>query len=116
MLQDFTDYQNLINGFGRTKSLIRHEMDPCAYWIFLREMPLARLGLIYAGLPTSTASIERVWSACGYLQDHRHRLTGDHFLTECYTRWNIMALASNASGETDLAMFPDMFDHPEGAN
>ena len=115
-MQDFTEYQNLINAFGRTKSLIRHEMDPCAYWVFLREMPLAKLGLVYAGLPTSTASIERVWSACGYLQDHRHRLTTDHFLTECHTRWNIMALTSNASGEPDVAIFPDMFDHPEVGN
>ena len=31
VLQDFTDYQNMINAFGRTKSLVRHEMDPCAY-------------------------------------------------------------------------------------
>ena len=53
-------------------------------------MPLARLGLIYAGLPTSTASIERVWSACGYLQDHRHRLprtTSSRNATQGGTSW-----------------------------
>ena len=113
VLQDFTDYQNLINAFGRTKSLIRHEMDPCAYWCFLREMPPAKLGVIYAGLPTSTASIERVWSACGYLHDHGQRSTGEHFLAECHARWNIMALTNNYTGEPDLPMFPDVFDHPE---
>ena len=113
VLRDFTNYKNLINAFGRTKSLIRLEMDPCAYWCFLREMPPAKLGVIYAGLPTSTASIERVWSACGYLHDHGQRSTGEHFLAECHARWNIMALTNNYTGEPDLPMFPDVFDHPE---
>ena len=96
VLQDFTEYQNLINAFGCTKSLVRHEMDPTAYWIFLREMPLAKLGLIYAGLPTSTGSIERVWSACGSLQDGRHiGCVGMHGLFACFTERHAKILSKN---------------------
>ena len=40
-------------------------------------------------------------------------LTKEHFLTRCYTRWNIMALTSSSSGEPDLPVVPDIFDHPE---
>ena len=31
---------------------------------------------------------ERLWSSCGFLHHGRTRLTEEHFLMECFTRWN----------------------------
>ena len=66
-LQSFTEYQNLMNEYARSKSLITKTMSPTVYWVYLKGLPLAAIGECFAGLPSSTGSVERLWSACGFL-------------------------------------------------
>ena len=61
----------------------------CAFWQRLfRDSPLAAPGATFGGLPSSAASIERIWSAAGYQSLGRERLTVVNLFKELYVKIN----------------------------
>ena len=62
------------------------------FWKVFTDLPLAKAALIVSGLPSSSASVERLWSFASFMQEGRVRLTEDHFVEQVYVRWNNSAL------------------------
>lgn len=87
----FDNYMEWVDGTGpwpAARSFFKDETPPQSFWALFKEHSLYPLARLLAPLPASTASVERLWSAAGWLQDGRSSLTAAHFHKEVYVRWN----------------------------
>jgi hypothetical protein len=56
------------------------------------DSPLAIVALPITKLPSSTGSIERVWSQSGQCLEGRERLSSENLEVEVFSRWNLPLL------------------------
>ena len=57
-------------------------LRPCNNWKLFPDMPFAQFAGMVSMLPSSSACVERVWSAMGNHVDGRETLTLDHLYTQ----------------------------------
>ena len=62
--------------------------SPLRFWNLFPDSPIQKIAVVITTLPTSTASLERCWSAAALILQDRERLTIDHLFEEMFIRWN----------------------------
>ena len=90
-IQEWIDFTG---AFRDASKFTDKEVCPFAFWSVFSDSPLAMVGKCFSCLPSSSASVERVWSSAAFQVNERERLSIDNLGKEVYIRWNVKALDS----------------------
>ena len=75
--------------FAKGSVWVDQNLVPSVFWSLYADSDLSPFAAIVCQLPSSTASVERLWSGMGFAAEGRENLTHEHLLQEVYIRWNM---------------------------